>query len=197
MRDKTGKELTSDEIMQKGLNRIYNILLELGVFVLHVVGYVPSHHIRRLFYRMAGVKIGSGSTIHTMARFYEPHNIEIGDDTIVGEGALLDGRDSLVIGNHVDIASCVMIYNSKHNIYGEHFEAVTGKVVIHDYVFVGPRAIILPGVTIGKGAVIGAGAVVTKDISEGDIVGGIPAKVIGKRDISDLHYRLGRARWFR
>ena len=201
LKDKTGKSLSSTEVMKKGFNRVENILLELEVYLLHMIGCIPSHLVRRFFYRMGGIQIGKGSTIHMHARFYNPHNISIGKDSIIGEGIVLDGRAKLTIGNHVDIASEVMIYNSQHNIHAEHFasdEGVQEEVVtIHDYVFIGPRAIILPGVIIGKGAVVGAGAVVTKDVGEGEIVGGIPAKVIGTRDTSNLHYILGRARWFR
>jgi maltose O-acetyltransferase len=131
------------------------------------------------------------------ARFYDPRNISIGDDTIIGEGVVLDGRDKLSIGSHVDIATEVMIYNSEHNVNDENFVADNGKVIIEDYVFIGPRAIILAGVTIGKGAIVGAGAVVTKDVPPFAIVGGIPAKIIGERRNKDLHYKLGRARLFR
>ncbi len=201
MQDKTGRELSSQEVVKKGINRTGNVLLELEVYFLHIVGAIPIHHIRRFFYRLAGVKIGKGSTLHMGTVFFDPRNILIGADSIIGEGALLDGRDRLQIGNHVDIASDVMIYNSEHNIHAEHFAAdegiVQAPVLIEDYVFIGPRSIILPGVIIGKGAVVGAGAVVTKDIEAGCIVGGVPAKVIGQRNIQDLHYRLGRARWFR
>lgn len=198
MKDKTGKELSSEEIVKKGVNRIGNILLEFWLMILHyVVGYTPSHHIRRFFYRLAGLSIGKGSTIHMEARFYNPRNIEIGEDTIIGEGAVLDGRDKLLIGNHVDIASGVMIYNAEHDVQNEDFRVTLGQVVIEDYVFIGPRSIILPGVTIGKGAVISAGAVVAKDVADFQIVGGVPAKVIGKRELRDPHYKLGRAAWFR
>lgn len=197
LKDKTGKRLTGKEVGKKIIIRLYSILVELEMLVLHIVGHIPLHHVRRLFYRLGGMKIGKGSTIHTGARFYKSCEIEIGEDTIIGEGAVLDGREKLIIGNHVDIASEVMIYNSHHDIHGENFEAVSAPVIIKDYVFIGPRAIILPGVTIGKGAVVGAGAVVTKDVPDFIIVGGIPAKEIGERKNKDLHYRLGRARWFR
>jgi len=197
MKDKEGKQLTGQELTAKIGRRIETVLLELEVFILHLVGCVPSHYVRRFFYRLAGVKIGSGSAIHTGARFYNPANIAIGEGTIVGEGAVLDGRDNLFIGNHVDIATDVMIYNAQHDLESHDFHAKTEPVIVEDYVFIGPRAIILPGVTIGRGAVVAAGAVVTKDVNPHEIVGGVPAKVIGERKLKELHYKLGRAAWFR
>lgn len=197
IKDKREEQLTLRQIFYKAINRIKNILLELEVFFLHLVGKVPSHHLRRFFYRLFGMKIGKGSTIHTGLTLYDPRNIIIGEDTIVGERSVLDGRAKLKIGNHVAIASEVMIYNSEHNINDENFQAIEEEVIIDDYVFIGPRAIILPGVRIGKGAIIGAGAVVTKDVPQFAIVGGVPAKIIGERKIKELRYRLGRARWFR
>ena len=197
LKDRNGKELTLGEAVGKVINRIKNIWLELIVFKLHLVGCVPLHCYRKFVYRLLGIKIGRGSTIHMKARFYNPRNISVGEDTIIGEGAVLDGRDVLSIGNHVDIASEVMIYNSEHAINSETFSATLAPVKIEDYVFIGPRAIILAGVTIGRGAVVGAGAVVTKDVPPFAIVGGVPAKIIGERRNKDLHYRLGRARLFR
>lgn len=198
MKDRMGRELSSKETVEKIINRIGNILLEFWLMNLHyVVGYTPSHYLRRFFYRLSGIKIGQGSTIHMEARFYDPRNIEIGEDSIIGEKAVLDGREKLLIGNHVDIASEVIIYNSKHDINSDDFRPVSEPVVISDYVFIGPRAIIQPGVKIGRGAVVAAGAVVTKDVEPLTIVGGIPAIPIGKRQVKELNYRLGRARWFR
>lgn len=179
-------------------NRIRTILLEItNCFLIWIVGFVPSHHIRRFFYRLAGMKIGRGSTIHMAASVYNSKKIKIGKDSIIGEWAVLDGRDKLIIGDHVDIATGVMIYNCEHSVNDPDFKAVCSPVEIGDYVFIGPRAIILPGVTIGKGAVVGAGAVVTKDIAEFTIVGGVPAQVIGERQNKNPQYTLGRAAWFR
>lgn len=195
--DKQEKKLTLKEFFDKVINRIKNILLELEVFLLHLAGRVPSHYFRRFCYRAAGIKIGRGSTIHTGAKFYNPKNVVVGEDTIIGEGVVLDGRDKLVIGNHVAIASEVMIYNSEHDVNDEFFSPQNAPVVIEDYVFIGPRTIILPGVKIGKGAIVAAGAVVTKDVPPFAIVGGVPAKIIGERKNKNLRYQLGRARWFR
>lgn len=196
LRDKFGNKLTVDEALKKVVNRFLNIFLDIELMILRWIGYIPSHIIRNFFYKLAGVKIGKGSTIHMWANFFEPDNISIGNDTVIGNSVFLDGREKIVIGDHVDIASEVMIYNSEHDLDSEFFTAILEPVFIGDYVFIGPRAIILPNVKIGKGAVIGAGAVVTKNVEDYQIVVGVPAKVIGERKNKDLHYKLGRARLF-
>ena len=197
MKDRMGRELSSREVAQKAASRGVNILLELELLVLQIVSnFIPSHFIRKLFYQAGGVKIGKKSYIHMGARFYNPWGVIIGDGTIIGDHCVLDGRAKLKIGNHVDIASEVMIYNSEHDVNSEGFDPIEEPVEVGDYVFIGPRAIILAGVKIGSGAVVGAGAVVTGDVGEFEIVGGVPAKVIGERKQKDLHYKLGRPRLF-
>src|SRR5579872_1544404 len=129
MKDKTGKQLSREEIVQKSLARSQNIMLEFEVMLLRWVGHIPSHVIRKSFYILAGIKIGKGSTIHMWANFFDPRGIEIGEDSIIGEGVLLDGRRKLKIGSHVDIASEVMIYNSQHDIQSGDFRPVSNDVV--------------------------------------------------------------------
>jgi len=142
------------------------------------------------------MKIGRGSKIHMWANFFQPKNIKIGEGSIIGDHIFLDGRSKLSIGNHVDIASEVLIYNSEHDVEAEDFSAREEPVEIGDYVFIGPRAIILPGVTIGKGAIVAAGAVVSRNVPDFTMVGGVPAKIIGERKNKSLKYKLGRARLF-
>lgn len=194
--DRMGKELSSEEVAQKGVSRVGNIFLDFWLLILTIVGCVPLHSVRLFFYVLSGMKLHWTSRIHMWARFYNPAGISVGKDTIIGDHAFLDGRAPLKIGDHVDIASSVMIYNSEHDIDSEDFHATVSPVEIGDYCFIGPRAIILPGVKIGRGAVVAAGAVVTKDVPEYAIVGGVPAQVIGERKLRDLHYKLGRARLF-
>lgn len=195
-KDKTGKKLSTKEASLKILNRIYNVVLDFELMVLRWVSHVPSHIFRKLIYTLAGVRIGKGSVVHMWASFFDPSGISIGEDTIIGDHAFLDGRAALTIGSHIDIASSVMIYNSEHDLESEEFSARVEPVTIEDYVFIGPRVTILPGVKIGKGAVVAAGAVVTKDVPEFSIVGGVPAVKIGERKNKNPHYILGRARLF-
>ena len=194
--DKDDRRLPFILGLKKIFLRFFNYLLDLELYLLMLIGYFPSHRIRNFFYLMAGIKIGKGATLHMGARFYQPNQISIGDGSIIGDHIFLDGRAKLTIGKHVDIASSVMVYNAEHDLADEYMLPTLEPVVINDYCFIGPRVIILPGVTIGRGAVVAAGAVVTKDVAPGVIVGGVPAKEIGKRPLKEFKYKLGRPRLF-
>lgn len=195
-KDKYGNKLSWSQAQPKIKDRLYNYWLDFELLLLTIIGNIPVSSIRSYAYEFCGMKLGKDSVIHLWARFYEPKNIEIGDDTQIGDNCFLDGRDKLKIGDHVDIASQVLIYNEEHNIGSLDFEASRSPVEIGDYVFVGPRSIILPGVKIGKGAVVAAGAIVTKNVPEFAIVAGIPAVKIGDRQNKNPKYILGRARLF-
>jgi acetyltransferase-like isoleucine patch superfamily enzyme len=196
MKDRMGKELTNEQVVQKGVDRLQSILLDIELMLLRWIGHIPVHIIRNSVYQLFGLQIGKGSTFHMWARFYQPENIVIGNDTIIGDHVFIDGREKVIIGNHVDIASQVLIYNGKHDYESADFHAVFSPVIIEDYVFIGPRVIIQPGTVIGKGAIVAAGAVVSKNVEPFSIVGGVPAQVIGQRKLKDLKYSLGRARLF-
>ena len=186
-KDRMGKPLSTTQALGKIINRMFNWVLDFELLLITWAGLMPFHSFRLIFYKLAGVKIGKGSTIHIGARFFYPPNIKIGEGTIIGDHVFLDGREKLIIGDHVDVASGVMILNSEHDINSEDFHATTGLVEIGDYVFIGPRVIILPGVRVGKGAVIAAGAVVTKDVAPYSVVVGNPACVVN--DVRELVYK--------
>jgi maltose O-acetyltransferase len=76
----------------------------------------------------------------------------------------------------------------QHDIDSPDFATIGGPVTIEDYVYIGPRTIILPNIRIGRGAVVTAGAVVTKDVPEYAVVGGVPARFIRERS-RDLRYK--------
>ncbi len=194
--DKDGGRLTISTAFKKIFNRFFSYFLDLQLYFLWGVGYVPFHLIRNIIYRLFGIRLGKNATFHMGARFYLPKNISVGEGTIIGDHIFIDGRDKVIIGKHTDIASQVMIYNSEHDLSDPAFKAIEEPVSIGDYCFIGPRVIIMPGVNIGDGAVVAGGAVVTKDVPAGSIVGGVPAKVIGERPLQKYAYKLGRPRLF-
>ncbi|HOZ80641.1 MAG TPA: acyltransferase [Candidatus Woesebacteria bacterium] len=196
MHQYVGQPITPQNLIPKIINRLSTYCLELWLLILRIVGYIPSHLVRKLVYNLSGIKLPFDSTIHLGANFFNPENISIGHNTIIGDHCFLDGRAKLTIGSHVDIASQVLIYNDEHNLSDPNFGNSFAPVTINDYVFIGPRAIILPGVTIGKGAVVAAGAIVTKDIPDFEIWGGVPAKKISDRQLKNPNYQLGRPMLF-
>jgi len=196
LRDKEGRTLSYRQASSKIVKRFESYFLDFGLMLLHITTYMPLHSVRNLIWQLAGVKMGSHSTLHTGVRVFDPRGIKIGDGSIIGYATFIDGRDKVVIGDNTDIASEVMIYSQEHDLSAEDFAARSGQVTIGNYVFIGPRAIILPGVTIGDGAVVAAGAVVTKDVAPFAIVGGVPAKLIGERQLKNPKYKLGRFKLF-
>lgn len=108
-------------------------------------------------------------------------DVVIGDYTRIGIHNTIIGP--VTIGSHVNLAQGITVTALNHNFENTNeridLQGVTTKqVVINDDVWIGANAVILPGVTIGRHAVVAAGAVVTTDVPENTVVGGVPAKII-------------------
>ena len=128
--------------------------------------------------------------VRILNRSLNKHQIYIGSNCSVNPDCVLDGRmGKIKIHNNVDIARGTWIFTLEHDPHSDYHLPNAGDVIIEDYVWIASRVTILPGVKIGKGSVIASGAVVAKDIPPMSIVGGVPAKVIGKRK-SNLKYKL-------
>lgn len=173
----------------------WDVWCDLRLFLLTAVGYVPSHGFRNFWYRRAGVQMARTSSLHWRARFFSPEGLRIGENSTLGNDGFYDARMGITIGNCVNVAAEVRIYSMEHHIDSPDFAECGGPVAIADYVYIGTRVTILPGVRIGKGAVVASGAVVTKDVPSYMLVGGVPAKAIRERS-RDLRYKLGYAKRF-
>lgn len=153
----------------------------------HFINKIPFYFIRHFIYRnFYGLKLGKGSSIHLNC-FINRFNIEIGKNTSINRKCYLDSRGGLKIGDNVCVSPEVQIITAQHKVNDPNFTYITKPVKIHEYVWIGTRAIILPGVTLGKGCVVAAGAVVTKSFPDFSVVAGVPAKIISKRS-EDLDY---------
>lgn len=180
--------------LPKGLRRflvkLYWLCNDWRDFAAEAAGWLPSHGLRLFCYRrLLGMRIGRKTSIHRGCRFYAPRGIVIGEHTVINREVLLDGRAGLEIGQNVSISEGAMILSLEHDPNSPEFAARGGKVVIQDFVFIGTRAMIMPGITLGRGAIAAAGAVVTHDVADLQIVGGVPARPIGERS-PDLSYSL-------
>jgi len=151
-------------------------------FALRTAGHLPLSALRVSVYRILfGMNIGKGAKIDCGCLIWGPGRITIGPGTVVNRGVVLDGRFPLTIGRNVSISLYSIILTLQHDLEAPDFRSIGAPVTIEDHVFVGARAIIMPGITIGEGAAVAAGAVVTKDVEPFAVVAGVPAKPIGSR----------------
>lgn len=110
----------------------------------------------------------------------------LGENSYIGSYSVIGVNDTIEIGKNVMIANAVSIRDTDHNFTDVSVDMVnqgikTEPVYIKDNVWLGHGVVITKGVTINSGAIIAANAVVTKDVPENAIVGGVPAKVIKYR----------------
>ena len=169
-----------------------------GLFLLiqELFMIIPIWGIRWMFLKMLIHSIGKNTFIMRKVSLVNPRNIRIGNNVIINKSVMLDGRGAeLIIGNNVDIAQETNIWTLEHDVNDPNHSVVAGEVVIEDHVWIASRVTILPGVHIGRGAVVASGAVVTKDVLPMTIVGGVPAKIIGKRT-NPLTYTLNYKPFF-
>jgi acetyltransferase-like isoleucine patch superfamily enzyme len=163
-----------------------------------VVAKIPSYTLRHSWYRrVLGARIGRGTAIqmHQYVHFFgisgaNGCGVRIGDHSVICRGCYLDGRGGLTIGDNVSVSPHVWILTDGHDMHDAMFAEVLGPVTIEDYVWIGSRATVLPGVTVGEGAVVAAGSVVSKDVAPYSVVAGVPARPVGERS-RDLRYQLG------
>jgi len=143
--------------------------------------------IRYLCCKRLFISCGRNVTIESKATI-PFHKIQIGHNSGIGLNASLG---SMIIGNDVMMGPDVIVLTRSHNyslndiplnLQGESEEKT---VVIEDDVWIGARAIILPGIHVGRGVIIGAGAVVTRDVPGYSIVAGNPARIVRKRKYAE------------
>lgn len=133
------------------------------------------------------ISIGNGSIVREFAILQTyGGKIALGSNCTVNAFCVLQGNGGIEIGSNVLIAARVSMFAANHIFtdpdkpIGSQGETLKG-IIVEDDVWIGSGAIILDGVKVGRGSVIGAGAVVKYDVPEFSIVGGVPAKIIGRR----------------
>jgi maltose O-acetyltransferase len=200
--------LVGEAMPRSAWSRFYDRAVPLRLFSIralnyltnHVVAHVPSFTVRHLWYRrVLGMEIADNAGVHLGAYvwFWSPREIRrigvrIGRNSRIERNCTLDARSPLSIGENVALSPEVMILAGTHDVNDPEFansEVGPWAVTIEDYVWIGARAIIMPGVTVGRGAIVAAGSVVTKDVPPLTIVAGVPAKPIGMRDSAATVYQ--------
>lgn len=168
------------------MSKIYAKLLRVSYQLVARVPYKPGVCLRLGFLRWVGAQVGDGCIIATHVHLVEPRKLEMRSRASVSPNAILDCRGTLFIGEATMIGIHAIVLTSSHR-FGRTDIPMRDQgmsvwpVRIEDDVWIGARAVVLPGVTIGRGSIIAAGAVVTRDVPPYSIAGGVPAKVLRSR----------------
>ena len=141
--------------------------------------------VRIALMRLFGAKIRGSAFVFSSARIFAPFNLEIHRGACIGPYANIYNLAKLTLGERSVISQETMICGGTHDLASKRMPLLVGEIDVGSDVFVGARAMILPGIVIGEGAVVGAGAVVTKDVEPWTVVGGNPAKFIKRRVLRD------------
>ena len=144
--------------------------------------------------------IGSGCRLAPGIRIAHPDKLVVGDGVIIESGTIINASAGVEIGSHTVISSDCSLWTGNHRYYdGESLPydntSYPDGICIGECVWIGHKAIIVPGVKIGEGAVVGMGAVVTKDVPPLAIVGGNPAQILKMRD-AEHYFRVKKEKKF-
>lgn len=168
--------------LQRGRGKVFVALYELAKVLLIKWTPKPFNNWRNMVYRAFGARIGKNVRIDPKASLLYPWNIEIGNNVWIGYGCDLYSVERIVIGDNVALAHNVFLATAAHDISRVDFPTIAAPIIIKDEVWISSNSFILQGVTIHKGAVVAACSVVTKDIPEGIVVMGHPAKPVKQRE---------------
>lgn len=189
--DSRGRETTTNRvrILFRMLARDFSIALR-NIYLNKISGSFMVPQVARMFlYRLAGMRIDSFQVGPKCRIEGSPRNIRIGSGTYFNVDCYLEAVGSIDIGEGCAIGMQVMVVTSDHSRdeYGRwESEAVGHSVTIGDRVWIGARATILPGVTIGDDAIVAAGAVVTRDCAAAGMYAGVPARLVRELAIGSV-----------
>lgn len=140
---------------------------------------------RAFLLRCFGARIGHHCAIFPNVQIWQPWNLTVGDYVALDWDVVCYAVDKIVIGSQSTVSRGAFLCCASHDVTSPTMELTFAPITIGNNAWVGARAIILPGRTVGEGAVVAAGAVVVKDVAAWSIVGGNPALVLGDRKLKD------------
>lgn len=167
--------------LDRGHNKLFIMLYNVVDRLFIKTSPKPFFKWRCMLYRLFGARIGRNVRIDSSAKLMYPWNIEIGDNVWVGYNCDLYSVDKIKIGNNVALAHNIFLATAAHNVNILEFPTIIAPITIEDEVWISSNVFVQQGVTIHKGAVVAACSLVTKDLPEGMICMGHPAKPVKKR----------------
>ena len=131
--------------------------------------------------RFFGASIHGAPFVYASSKIYAPFLLKLSDKTTLGPESIIYNLGPITLGERVTVSQNAYLCNGSHDLEDPGLPLLVGNMIVGDDVFIGARAFVLPGVSVGEGAVVGACAVVTKDVEPWTVVAGNPARVVKKR----------------
>jgi putative colanic acid biosynthesis acetyltransferase WcaF len=147
----------------------------------------PLNEWRLFWLRVFDAKIYGKPFVHQRARIAIPWNLTLHDHACLGDRANAYSLGEIEIGAGATIAQEAYLSTGSHDFEKPGMPLVTAKITIGEDAFVGARAFVMPGITIGARSIIGACSVVTKDMPSDSIAAGNPCKIIRMRTGESLN----------
>jgi putative colanic acid biosynthesis acetyltransferase WcaF len=140
---------------------------------------------RRLLLEMFGAKLGKRVRVRPTASVEIPWNLDIGDDVVIGDYAIIYSLGKITIGRASTISQYAHICAGTHDYTTRRFPLLKPPIVIGEEVWIAADAFVGPGVTVGDRAVVGARATVVNDVPPDQVVAGPAAKILKRRILED------------
>jgi putative colanic acid biosynthesis acetyltransferase WcaF len=147
-------------------------------------GWLPVSAFKIFLLRLFGAKIGKGVLIKPGVSVKYPWHLLIGNNTWIGERVWIDNHVLISIGNSVCISQGAILQTGSHNFKKITFDLITGPITLEDGVWIGCRAIVNQGITLGSHSVLTSGSVATKSLEPYYIYQGNPAIKVRPRNIA-------------
>jgi acetyltransferase-like isoleucine patch superfamily enzyme len=154
-----------------------------------ILRHLPDRYgndVRRAWLARNCSQFGEGSIVARGCRVLGPEQLGLGRGVIVARDVTLDARGGLELGDEALIGFESVLLTETHRsdqmgVAVQHQGMWRARVSVGERAWIGMRVLVLPGITIGSDAIVGAGSLVTKDVPDGAIAAGVPARVLRSR----------------
>lgn len=160
----------------------------------------PFHAWRRLLLRMFGAHLDGTARIYPSARIWAPWNLRMGEGSCLADQVLCYNVGRVTVGKGATVSQNTHLCTASHDFDGAGHDLIVADISIGPHAWVAADVFVGPGVDIGERAVALARSVVTKDVPQGMVVAGNPARVLRRRhqngrgdaDRADTHVQRGK-----
>ncbi|UOR15736.1 putative colanic acid biosynthesis acetyltransferase [Qipengyuania aquimaris] len=143
----------------------------------------PLHGWRALILRLFGARLGGNCRVHASVKIWHPRNLELGDNVLIGPGAIIYNQGCITIGSDCVVSQRAHLCASTHDVSDRDFQLLVRPVTLAPKCWVAAEAFLGPGVTMGEGAVLAARGVLFEDAEAWAIYRGNPAAKLKPREL--------------